>query len=57
MGKIIVCWAKAGHDIVDGIEDLPENAELLASWAEYILGDSCPLCGASPQEIQESLEQ
>ena len=57
MKKIIVCWGKAGHDIIDDINDLPENADLLGTWAEYTLGEPCPLCGATPGEIQRSLEQ
>jgi len=57
MKKIIVCWVKDGHQIVDSEDDLPENAGILAAWAEYTLGEPCPLCGATPGEIQRSLEK
>jgi len=52
MKKIIVCWIRDGHDIIDSEDDLPENAGVLAAWAEYTPGEPCPLCGASPEEIE-----
>ena len=55
MKKIIVCWTKGGHDILSSIDELPENAEFLATWAEYTPGEPCPLCGANSREIEESL--
>ena len=54
--KVIVCWHQAGHDVISAVE-LPENANILAAWDQYIPGENCPICGATPREIEESLSR
>lgn len=47
--KKIVCWAKSGHEVLEVGDDLPENADILASWGEIEDEEIiCPFCG---QEI------